>query len=53
MDRHIAEEWVHEMKNRYVSIAPHWNMEQVKQIMQQNSLRAITTEIHEKMKNIL
>lgn len=46
MDKHTAEEWVHQMRNEDGTSGPHWNMEQAKQIMQQNGIDCEPAEFY-------
>lgn len=46
MDKHTAEEWAHQMKNEDGTSGPHWNMEQAKQIMQQNGIDCDPAEFY-------
>ena len=39
MNREMAEEWMHGLKNEDGSHGPHWSMEQVKNLMQQRGLQ--------------
>lgn len=46
LDKRVAEEWTRHMRNEDGTTGPHWNMEQAKQIMQQNNIECDPAEFY-------
>lgn len=46
LDKRTAEEWTRHMRNEDGTKGPHWNMEQAKQIMQQNGIECDPAEFY-------